>query len=45
MSLEQLAIYPLFTKEFLDWLTQAIPKERHNDIIYSAIIRGVKPEE
>lgn len=42
MTLDELAVYPLFTTEFLEWLKQSIPPGQQDRIIYTAHIRGKK---
>ena len=42
MTLDELAVYPLFTPEFLEWLKQSIPPAQQDRIIYTAHIRGRK---
>lgn len=42
MVLDELALYPLFTPEFLEWLRKAIPVAEQDRIIYTAHIKGRK---
>jgi hypothetical protein len=42
MTLDEMAVYPLFTPEFLEWLKKSIPPTQQDRIIYTAHIRGKK---
>jgi hypothetical protein len=42
MTLDDLAVYPLFTPDFLEWLKKSIPPTQHDRIIFTAHIRGKK---
>ena len=40
--LDELAVYPLFTPDFLEWLKKSIPPVRRDRIIYTAHVKGEK---
>lgn len=40
MTLDELAVYPLFTPDFLQWLKQSISPAQQDRIIYTAHMRG-----
>ncbi|MBI2161508.1 MAG: sulfurtransferase TusA family protein [Candidatus Rokubacteria bacterium] len=42
-GLDELGRYPLFTKEFLDFLRQALPPERHREVVWSVVVTAQKP--
>ena len=42
MTLDEPAVYPLFTPDFLEWLKKSIPPTQQDRIIYTAHIRGKK---
>ena len=42
MTLDELAVYPLFTPDFLEWLKKSIPPAQQDRIIYTAHIRAGK---
>jgi hypothetical protein len=42
MTLDELAVYPLFTPDFLEWLKKSIPPTQQDRIIYTACIKGKK---
>ena len=42
-GLDDLRRYPLFTKEFLDFLGQALPPERHGEVVWSVVVTAQKP--
>jgi len=42
-GLGDLARYPLFAAEFLDFLRGTIPSERHGELVYSIAIVAQKP--
>lgn len=42
MTLDDLAVYPLFTPDFLEWLKKSIPAAQQDRIIYTAHARGKK---
>jgi hypothetical protein len=43
-GLGDLARYPLFTREFLDFLRDAIPPARHRELVFSITLTARKPE-
>ncbi|MEE8551196.1 MAG: hypothetical protein V3T08_08085 [Gemmatimonadota bacterium] len=43
MGQDWLRLYPIFSGEFLDLMFRMLPKERHNDTILAAFMRGYKP--
>ncbi|MBI4269604.1 MAG: sulfurtransferase TusA family protein [Candidatus Rokubacteria bacterium] len=42
-GLDDLRRYPLFTREFLDFLGQALPPERHGEVVWSVVVTAGKP--
>jgi hypothetical protein len=42
-GLADLARYPLFTKEFLVFLANAMPVHRHEELVYSIVVTARKP--
>jgi len=42
MTLDELAVYPLFTPDFLEWLKKSIPAAQQDRIIYTACITAKK---
>ena len=42
MTLDELAVYPLFTPDFLEWLKKSIPPVQQDQIIYTACITAKK---
>ena len=42
MGPDWLKLYPIFSSEFLDLMFGLLPKERHNDTILAAFLRGYK---
>lgn len=42
-GLATLSRYPLFTPEFLDFLGQALPPERHDDLVLALVVTARKP--
>ncbi len=42
MGPDWLRLYPIFTSEFLDLMFRLLPKERHEDTILAAFLRGYK---
>ena len=42
MGPDWLRLYPIFTTEFLDLMFGLLPKERHEDTILAAFLRGYK---
>lgn len=42
MTLDDLAVYPLFTPDFLEWLKKSIPPTQRDRIIFTAHIRRKK---
>ena len=42
MGPDWLRLYPIFTTEFLDLMFRLLPKERHEDTILAAFLRGYK---
>ncbi len=42
MTLDELAVYPLFTPDFLEWLKKSIPPTQQDRIIYTACITAKK---
>ena len=43
-GLGDLARYPLFTQEFLDFLRDAMPPTRHRELVFSITLTARKPE-
>lgn len=44
-GLAELACYPLFATEFLDFLREVVPPHRHAELVYSIIVTARKPGE
>lgn len=42
-GLDALARYPLFPPEFLDFIRDAVPPDRHDTLVYSVVVTGRKP--
>ena len=42
-GLADLARYPLFTKEFLALLRNALPVHRHEELVFSIVVTARKP--
>jgi hypothetical protein len=42
-GLADLARYPLFTKEFLVFLQDAMPVHRHEELVFSIVVTARKP--
>lgn len=43
MSVDELALYPLFTEELLELMRTLIPRERQGHVAVSAVFRARKP--
>jgi hypothetical protein len=43
-GLDEIARYPLFAPEFLQFLRDAIPPARHRELVYSIAVKASKPE-
>jgi hypothetical protein len=43
-GLGDLARYPLFTQDFLDFLRDAMPAARHRELVFSITLTARKPE-
>lgn len=43
MSVDELALYPLFTEELLELMRTLIPRERQGQVAVSAVFRARKP--
>jgi hypothetical protein len=41
--LNDIALYPLFTSEFIDFLRRLMPPERHGELVLSIVIVARKP--
>ncbi|MFQ5947035.1 MAG: sulfurtransferase TusA family protein [Anaerolineae bacterium] len=44
-SLAELARYPLFSPDFLDFLRGVVPPHRHHELVYSVVVTARKPKE
>lgn len=42
-GLAELARYPLFAPEFLDFLRKVVPSHRHKELVYSIVVTARKP--
>jgi hypothetical protein len=42
-GLDDIALYPLFASEFIDFLRQLMPPERHAELVLSIVIVARKP--
>ncbi len=42
MGPDWLKLYPIFSAEFMDLMFRLLPKERHEDTILAAFLRGYK---
>ena len=42
-GLADLSRYPLFAPEFLEFVRQALPPHRHDELVHSITITGRKP--
>jgi hypothetical protein len=43
-GLGELARYPLFAAEFLDYLRRTMPPERHAELVFSIAVTARRPE-
>ena len=43
-GLAELARYPLFAPEFLDFLRKVVPSHRHEELVYSIVVTARKPD-
>jgi hypothetical protein len=43
-GLDEIARYPLFAPEFLQFLRDAIPSARHRELVFSIAVKASKPE-
>jgi len=43
-GLDEIACYPLFAPEFLQFLRDAIPSSRHRELVFSIAVKASKPE-
>jgi hypothetical protein len=43
-GLADLARYPLFAPEFLDFMRRVMPKERHAELVFALVVTARKPE-
>ena len=43
LGLDDLRRHPFFTKEFLDFLHQALPVARHGELVWSVVVTAQKP--
>ena len=41
-GLDALARYPLFPPEFLDFVRSAVPRDRHDTLVYSVVVTARK---
>jgi TusA-related sulfurtransferase len=44
VGFEVVGRYPLFTREFLDFLRAALPPSRHDELVYSIVVTARRPE-
>ena len=44
-GLDDLRRYPLFSPEFLDFLRQVMPPQRHDELVYGVVVTARKPRE
>jgi hypothetical protein len=44
-GLADIARYPLFAPEFVDFLARVMPADRHAELVYSIVVTARKPEE
>jgi hypothetical protein len=44
MGIEQVALYPLFTPEFVELMRKVIPPEGHDCVATSVIVKARKPK-
>ena len=44
-GLDDLTRYPLFTKEFLEFLRKIMPPHRHEELVFSIVVTARKPRE
>jgi hypothetical protein len=42
-GLQDLARYPLFAPDFVDFLRRAIPPQRHRELVFSIVVTARKP--
>jgi hypothetical protein len=42
-GLEQIALYPLFSPEFLEFLRGAMPADRQSELVFSITVTARKP--
>jgi hypothetical protein len=43
-GLDDLGRYPLFAPEFLQFLRDAIPPDRHRELVFSIAVTATRPE-
>jgi hypothetical protein len=43
-GLDDIARYPLFAPDFLQFLRDAIPSARHPELVFSIAVKATKPE-
>jgi hypothetical protein len=44
-GLDDLRRYPLFSPDFLDFLRQVMPPQRHDELVYGVAVTARKPRE
>ncbi|MBI4736490.1 MAG: hypothetical protein HY766_10625 [candidate division NC10 bacterium] len=44
-GLGELTRYPLFTKEFLEFLKKIMPPHRHEELVFSIVLTARKPRD
>jgi hypothetical protein len=42
-ALSDIARYPLFSPDFLEFLQAAVPPERHAELVWSIVVTATKP--
>ncbi len=44
LGIDDLAVYPVFPPEFLDFLRRVVPADRHDELVRSVVVLARKPE-
>ena len=45
LGIDELAAYPIFLPEFLDFLRRVVPADRHDELVWSVVVLACKPED
>ena len=44
LGIGDLAVYPVFPPEFVDFLRRVVPADRHDELVWSVVVVARKPE-